>query len=54
LDGAGWEFVHVPVDDASRLAYVEILPDEKRQSVTAFLVRALRWFQSLGIGSSGS
>jgi transposase InsO family protein len=45
----GWEFVHVAVDDASRLAYVEVLPDEKRQSVTGFLVRALRWFRSLGI-----
>ena len=30
------------VDDASRLAFVEVLPDEKRQSVTGFLVRALR------------
>jgi transposase InsO family protein len=48
-DGAGWEFVHVAVDDASRLAYVEILPDEKRQSVTGFLVRALRYFKGLGI-----
>ncbi len=28
--GAGWEFVHVAVDDASRLAHVEVLPDEKR------------------------
>ena len=37
------------VDDASRLAFVEVLPDEKRQSVTGFLVRALRWFKSLGI-----
>jgi len=45
----GWEFVHVAVDDASRLAYVEILPDEKRQSVTGFLVRALRYFKGLGI-----
>jgi transposase InsO family protein len=48
-EGAGWEFVHLAVDDASRLAYVEVLPDEKRQSVTGFLVRALRWFKSLGI-----
>jgi transposase InsO family protein len=48
-EGAGWEFVHVAVDDASRLAFVEVLPDEKRQSVTGFLVRALRWFKSLGI-----
>jgi transposase InsO family protein len=45
----GWEFVHVAVDDASRLAYVEILPDEKRQSVTGFLVRALRHFKGFGI-----
>ena len=44
-DGAGWEFVHVAVDDASRLAFVEVLPDERRQSVTGFLVRALRWFK---------
>ena len=48
-EGAGWEFVHVAVDDASRLAFVEVLPDEKRQSVTGFLVRALRWFKGLGI-----
>ena len=48
-EGAGWEFVHVAIDDASRLAYVEVLPDETRQSVTGFLVRALRWFKSLGI-----
>jgi transposase InsO family protein len=48
-DGAGWEFVHVAIDDASRLAFVEVLPDEKRQAVTGFLVRALRWFKRLGI-----
>jgi transposase InsO family protein len=48
-EGAGWEFVHVAVDDASRPAYVELLPDEKRQSVTGFLIRALRWFRRLGI-----
>ena len=33
-DGAGWEFVHVLVDDASRLAYIEVLPDEERQPPT--------------------
>jgi transposase InsO family protein len=47
--GAGWAFVHVALDDASRLAYVEVLPDERRQSVTGFLLRALRWFRRLGI-----
>ena len=48
-DGAGWEFVHVAVDDASRLAYVEVLTDERRRSCTGFLVRALRWFKDRGI-----
>src|SRR5687768_13560505 len=48
-EGAGWEFVHVAVDDASRLAYVEVLPDERRQSVTGFLLRALRWFKRQGV-----
>jgi len=47
--GIGWEFVHVAVDDASRLAYVEVLPDEKGPSCTAFLRRALAWYRQLGI-----
>lgn len=48
-DGAGWDFVHVCIDDHSRLAYVEVLDDEKRYTATAFLVRALRWFKARGI-----
>jgi len=48
-DGAGYDFVHVAVDDASRLAYVEVLPDETRSSTTGFLVRTLRWFRQRGI-----
>ncbi|HEY0312568.1 MAG TPA: IS481 family transposase [Allosphingosinicella sp.] len=47
--GLGWEALHVAVDDASRLAYTEILPDETKASATAFLERALTWFESLGI-----
>ena len=47
--GAGWDFVHVAIDDATRLAYVEVLPDEKRGSATGFLVRALRWFRARGV-----
>src|SRR5262249_34689059 len=39
----GWDFVHVAIDDATRLAYAEILPDEKKESATAFLERALSW-----------
>lgn len=47
--GAGWDCVHVAIDDATRLAYVEVLPDQKRATTTAFLVRALRWFKARGI-----
>ncbi len=46
--GVGWEFVHVCIDDASRLAYVEVIPDERKQSAMAFLGRAVLWFQKLG------
>ena len=42
---AGWDFVHVAVDDATRLAYVEVLPDEKKESAAAFIERALRWLK---------
>ena len=48
-EGAGYDFFHVAVDDATRLAYVEVLPDERRSSTTGFLVRALRWFRARGV-----
>jgi transposase InsO family protein len=47
--GIGWEHLHVCVDDASRLAYTEILPDEKKESACAFLTRALAFFQAHGV-----
>ena len=47
--GAGWEFVHVCVDDCSRLAYVEVLPSERPVAVAAFLRRAVAWFQRHGV-----
>lgn len=43
--GAGWEYAHVAVDDASRLAYVEVLPDQKGLTAVGFLERALRFFR---------
>jgi transposase InsO family protein len=46
---AGWEFVHVCVDDATRLAYVEVLADEKATSAVAFLRRAIAFYASHGI-----
>ena len=45
----GWEFVHVAVDDATRLAFVEVLTDERGVTAAGFLSRAVSWFASLGI-----
>ena len=45
----GWEFVHVCVDDATRLAYVEVLADEKGETAAGFLRRAVAWFASMGV-----
>ncbi len=47
--GAGFDVVHVCVDDASRLAYVEVLPDETAATTTAFFRRAVAWFRRFGI-----
>lgn len=47
--GVGWEVVFVCVDDHTRLGYAEVLPSENAVCATAFLRRALRWFESLGI-----
>jgi transposase InsO family protein len=47
--GAGWEFVHVCVDDATRLAYVEVLPDEQAPTCVAFLGRAVAHFAPVGV-----
>jgi transposase InsO family protein len=47
--GLGYDFVHVCVDDASRLAYTEILPDEKKDSACAFLTRATAFFARHGV-----
>ena len=47
--GSGWEYLHVAVDDRPRLAYTEILPDERKASAIAFLERAPAWFARHGI-----
>ena len=49
IRGAGWEFAHVAVDDCSRFAYVELLPDEKRYTATRFMLRAVRAFRQRGV-----
>jgi transposase InsO family protein len=47
--GPGWEFVHVAIDDASRIAFAKVMNSERRRSATAFLKAALAYYESLGI-----
>jgi transposase InsO family protein len=47
--GVGWEFVHVCVDDASRIAFSQIKPDERKRSAVAFLKAAVAYYASLGV-----
>ena len=45
----GWEFVHIAIDDATRMAYAEVLSDEKAITAIAFLRRAVAFFESYGV-----
>jgi transposase InsO family protein len=45
----GWDYVHIAIDDCTRLAYAEVLADEKATTATAFLGRALEFFARHGI-----
>jgi transposase InsO family protein len=47
--GVGWEYVHVCIDDASRIAFVQVMPTEKKDCSVAFLKAAIAYYQSLGI-----
>ena len=49
VEGIGWEHLHVAVDDASRLAYTEVMADERKESACAFLDRALLFFAAHGV-----
>jgi transposase InsO family protein len=49
IGDAGWEFVHVAIDDHSRLAYAEVLADEKGPTAVGFLRRALGFFAGYGV-----
>jgi transposase InsO family protein len=46
---AGWDFVHIAIDDATRLAYAEVLPDEKATTAVGFLRRAIAFYRRHGI-----
>jgi transposase InsO family protein len=47
--GVGWEYVHVCIDDASRIAYAEIRKDERKGSAVAFLKAAVAYYAKLGV-----
>lgn len=47
--GIGWEFLHVAIDDHSRVAYAELLADERGPTAAAFLARAVAWFAAHGV-----
>ncbi len=49
LGATDWEFVHVCVNDATRLAYAEVLADERGETAAGFLRRACKWFRSMGV-----
>jgi transposase InsO family protein len=49
---SGWEFVHVCIDDASRVAFSQILPNEKKESAISFLEAAVAYYASLGVSIS--
>jgi transposase InsO family protein len=49
IGDAGWEFVHIAIDDCTRLAYVEVLTDEKALTAVGFLRRATAFFARYGI-----
>jgi transposase InsO family protein len=46
---AGWEYVHVCIDDASRIAFAQIMPNERKESAVAFLEASIAYYASLGV-----
>ena len=49
VKGIGWEYAHVAIDDHSRAAYVEVLPDQTAATTAAFLQRTVAWFARRGV-----
>lgn len=49
VEGVGWEFYHAAIDDATRLAYGEVLESERKEDVTAFLLRVVAFFKRQGV-----
>jgi len=51
--GSGWEYVHVAIDDCTRVGYAEVLADERGPTTAGFLARACAWYAALGIRVRG-
>jgi transposase InsO family protein len=49
VEGAAWEYVHVAIDDTSRVAYAQVLPDESGDGTVAFLRAAVAYYAGLGV-----
>ena len=47
--GIGWEYVHVCIDDASRIAFVQVMADQRKESAAAFLEAAVAYYAKLGV-----
>ncbi len=47
--GLGWEYLHVAIDDRSRLAFTQLLPSERKEDATAFLNSSIAWFSRHGV-----
>jgi transposase InsO family protein len=47
--GIGWEYVHVCIDDASRIAFVQVMADQRKESAVAFLEAAIAYYAKLGV-----
>src|SRR5215813_8140122 len=47
--GIGWEFVHVCIDDASRVAFVQVMADQRKETAVAFLQAAVAYYAKLGV-----
>jgi transposase InsO family protein len=52
-NGAGWEYLHIAIDDASRVAYAQLLPDEDAECTVAFLRAAVAYYAGLNVHIKG-
>jgi transposase InsO family protein len=49
VEGAGWEFLHVCIDDATRVTHADVLPNERKESCASFLAAVVAWYAAQGV-----